>query len=109
MWALDGPRFMRLAWRIAAYDGVMTARITALRTGDKPQPVATPHREAGNRRNVPAGRLTVGTVAPGTYVTNAAGVFDLATRTPEGSLFERVQIPKPTPDIAARRGHQPRT
>lgn len=25
--ALDGPRFLRMAWRIAAYEGVLAARI----------------------------------------------------------------------------------
>jgi hypothetical protein len=34
---LDGPRFFRLAWRLAAYQGVMQARVTAEQQASEPQ------------------------------------------------------------------------
>jgi hypothetical protein len=34
---LDGPRYFRLAWRLAAYQGVMQARVAAEQRASEPQ------------------------------------------------------------------------
>lgn len=42
---LPGPRFFRLAVRLAAYDGVMRVRVTAAHEQD--QPATTPNSRSG--------------------------------------------------------------
>lgn len=39
MWELDGPKVMRFAWRIGAYDGMVARRVQAQ---SSPPPPATP-------------------------------------------------------------------
>lgn len=50
MLALDGPRFFRLAWRIAAYDGMLARRIEA----QNHKPDVSPRRtDAGSSQSEP--------------------------------------------------------
>ncbi|MCX4750896.1 hypothetical protein OG455_41180 [Kitasatospora sp. NBC_01287] len=48
--ALDGPRYFRLVWRLAAYQGVMQARTLAARDEQQQSPAAGPRHEAGTGR-----------------------------------------------------------
>lgn len=49
MYALDGPRFMRLAWRISIYGGVMAVRVQNQEPATEP---AAPTIAAGPHSNV---------------------------------------------------------
>jgi hypothetical protein len=40
LYELDGPRFMRLAWRIGAYNGMITRRVQAAQEDPAPSPLA---------------------------------------------------------------------
>lgn len=45
MWALDGPRFFRLAWRLPFYHGVLRAKAMA---AAGPTQAPAPGRPSGN-------------------------------------------------------------
>lgn len=90
MLALDGPRFFRLAWRIACYgDGVMSRRIAAQNnpgTAPRPQSRATPQarpRAAGGSH----------LIEPSAFLATHTQVIDPAM----GAVIERVRVTRPTP------------
>lgn len=49
---LPGPRFLRLAVRLPAYDGVMRVRVTAANEHDQPTRAAAPKPAPGGGRLV---------------------------------------------------------
>lgn len=52
--ALDGPTFLRLAWRLPAYQGVMRARLLAEQQdadGDRPAPSRSAAQASGDDRD----------------------------------------------------------
>lgn len=61
--SLDGPRFFRLTHRLAAYSGVMAARIVEHEQAGQPQGGAGPAR--GQVNNVPVSALAAPTGTPG--------------------------------------------
>jgi hypothetical protein len=42
IYALDGPRFFRMAWRLSVYGGVMAMRVEAQREAQNPEPRTGP-------------------------------------------------------------------
>ncbi|MGA5820805.1 hypothetical protein ACPC54_23430 [Kitasatospora sp. NPDC094028] len=52
---LDGPAFLRLAWRMTAYEGVMRARAAATQHND---PETSPRMAPGRREEINPGTRT---------------------------------------------------
>jgi hypothetical protein len=75
-YSLDGPRYFRYAWRLAAYQGVMQARVNAQQQDSEPQ-------QRPFEYGAPAG----GDINPGTQTTLRAdpafaGIFSFGTPGP---------------------------
>lgn len=86
---MDGPRFLRFAWRIAAYDGMVARRIAAER--DTPQPAPQQQRAA------PVARQTTAPVSTTSRIKQPEGAQEvswaqMALASP--GLFEVVKVPK---------------
>lgn len=83
IYAMDGPRFLRFAWRIAAYDGMITRHIESQR---EPAPVPAP-AAAAPARSVPAPSR-----APSTPGATTVPLAQMAMGSP--GLFEVVKVPR---------------
>lgn len=102
MRAMPGPKFLKYAWRIAAYDGMMARRIEAQQ--DEPTPRPRPAESSGGPDPTPGISFTperpaAGRLPPGTRMVPVSA---LALQPPDpvmGSLIEIVRVPKtPPPD-----------
>lgn len=51
IYQLDGPKFMRLAWRVSAYGGVMKLRLESQRDDDAPTYAPSDSRPARTARS----------------------------------------------------------
>lgn len=87
IYAMDGARFMRLAWRIAAYDGMMSRRIEA-QNHKPPTPSAGKGGKPGPRRS--AERAVVSTKATQGAQVVPAAAFSMQFP----GLIERSRKPK---------------
>lgn len=84
MYAMPGPRFLRFAWRIAAYGGMLTRRIEA--QTDESEPVV---EAAPVRRECPASSRAAALAPAGAKMVSAAelaflhpGLVELKTAKP---------------------------
>jgi hypothetical protein len=89
MYAMSGPRFMRFAWRIAAYDGMVSRRIEA----QNHQPEAPVQRETAAPRRAPAPDRIAQLAPPGAKLVSAT---ELAFLHP--GLVEIRKAPQPAPE-----------
>jgi len=85
IYAMDGPRFLRLAWRIAAYNGMITRHIESQR---EPTPtMAAPRAQpAPPRPSVSVGR------PPSSPGATSVPLAQMAMSSP--GLFEVVKVPR---------------
>ena len=91
MLALDGPRFFRMAWRLACYgDGVMSRRIAA-----QNNPGTAPRAQSGVSTK-PRPRATGGShlIEPAAFLATHTQVIDPSM----GAVIERVRVPRNHPD-----------
>lgn len=73
IFAMDGPRFMRMAWRLPAYQGVMRMRFVELADTEPAAPVAQPHPGGEPERGVKRVSLVAATVD-----ATLSGLIDVA-------------------------------
>lgn len=72
---LDGPRYFRLVWRLAAYQGVMQARVNAQQQAPEP-------RQRPFEYGAPAGDINPGTQTTLQADPAFAGIFSFGSPGP---------------------------
>lgn len=90
MYSMPAPRFFRLAYRIAAYDGMLARRIEAAREREKQaqsRPAAPPGARRTQTQRPAAGRLKQGAQMMNDRALGhvVPGLFERATSAPKSS------------------------